>query len=324
MRNIIKVGIVGLLLGAMTGCTAAPTNTTNNSGSPAALTDVTVGIVPFSPDAILFYAMDSGIFKKHGLNVTTQPAASPIEVSAAMLSGTQQFGFITAPVLLNAAIAGTRMKCVAPVSGEIPKGDKGAALVSSKASGITTVQQFANKKIAVVQLGSINRLSLQKTFADAGVTGVQFVAIPFPQMPQALADGRVDGAEIVTPFLTTATAAGANLIQWNPDAHLWPNGTIYCFAATSDYLAKNAKVATAFQAAMKESILYAKGHEQEVLKSLVEHLKLSPEVAAKQELATNFVPEINADSIGSIQADMKQQGWIKTTVPVGDLVWNGK
>jgi NitT/TauT family transport system substrate-binding protein len=267
--------------------------------------------------------MDSGIFEKHGLKVTTQPAASPIEVSAAMVSGTQQFGFITTPVLVNAAIAGTSLKCVSPIDGQISSERDASALVASKESGITTLAGFAGKKFAVVQLGSINRLGAQKLFDDAGVKDVEYVAIPFPQMPQALADGRVSGAVITSPFSGTAIAAGAKVIA-HPSSDTWPNGTIYCYAGTGDYLNKNPKVAKAFQDAMKESILYTKDHEAEVLKTLVEHLKLTPEVAAKQVIPSNYIPELNIKSIDSIQAEMKRQDWIKSTVDVDDLVWTAK
>jgi NitT/TauT family transport system substrate-binding protein len=329
MRKIIKIGLVGMLIGALAACSTGPTagdtptKSDSKTAAPITMTDVTVGIVPFSPNAILFHAMDSGIFEKHGLKVTTQPAASPIEVSAAMVSGTQQFGFITTPVLVNAAIAGTSLKCVSPIDGELSSERDASALVASKESGITTLAGFAGKKFAVVQLGSINRLGAQKLFDDAGVKNVEYVAIPFPQMPQALADGRVAGAVITSPFSGTAIAAGAKVIA-HPSSDTWPNGTIYCYAGTGDYLNKNPKVAKAFQDAMKESILYTKDHEAEVLKTLVEHLKLTPEVAAKQVIPSNYVPELNVKSIDAIQAEMKRQDWIKSTVDVNALVWTAK
>jgi NitT/TauT family transport system substrate-binding protein len=325
MRRMMKLGMAAIVVGALAGCSAGPAGEGAGSASdaPAELTEVSVSIVPFSPDAVLFYAMENGIFEKHGLKVTTQNAASPIEVSAALVSGTQQFGFITTPVLVNAAIAGTSLKCVSPIDGQISSERDASALVASKESGITTLEGFAGKKFAVVQLGSINRLGAQKLFDDAGVKDVEYVAIPFPQMPQALADGRVSGAVITSPFSGTAIAAGAKVIA-HPSSDTWPNGTIYCYAGTGDYLDKNPKVAKAFQDAMKESILYTKDHEAEVLKTLVEHLKLTPEVAAKQVIPSNYIPELNIKSIDSIQAEMKRQDWIKSTVDVDDLVWTAK
>src|SRR5690349_3667303 len=66
----------------------------SSAGTPASVTNVTLGYVPYSDDASLFYAQDSGIFRKHGLNVTFVAQASPVAVEASMASGTEQFGFI--------------------------------------------------------------------------------------------------------------------------------------------------------------------------------------------------------------------------------------
>lgn len=318
MRRIFTVAAASAL--AMAVLAACGSGSSPGDTDAKGLTKLTVGIVPFSPDAVMFHAMDAGIFKKHGLEVKTEPAASPIAISAAMVSGKQQFGFITTPVLVNANLAGTAMKCVSPVDGQVNKERDSSALVTSKKSGITSLAGLAGKKFAVVQLGSINRLGAQKLFDDAGVKGVKYLAIPFPQMPQALADGRVDGAVITSPYVETAIDAGANVLA-HPSSDIWPDGTIYCFAAMSKYLTENPKIAKAFNAAMTESITYAKDHEPEVLKSLVSHLKLSPKEAAAQIIPSNYVPEINRDSIASIQSEMEKQGVIKKTVNPDDLVW---
>ncbi|MGH3252848.1 MAG: ABC transporter substrate-binding protein, partial [Trebonia sp.] len=71
---------------------------------------MTLGYVPYSDDASLFYAQSSGIFKKHGLNVTFVAQASPVAVEASMASGTEQFGFITTPVLINLNSKGVNVK----------------------------------------------------------------------------------------------------------------------------------------------------------------------------------------------------------------------
>src|SRR5690348_2577032 len=64
---------------ASAGSTSASgASSANASGSGSGtVTNVTLGYVPYSDDASLFYAQSSGIFKKHGLNVTFVPQASP-------------------------------------------------------------------------------------------------------------------------------------------------------------------------------------------------------------------------------------------------------
>ncbi|MFC4108243.1 ABC transporter substrate-binding protein [Micromonospora zhanjiangensis] len=315
MRKIVSAVVAA----AMTAVFAAGCG--GGSGETSGgLTTVKVGIVPFSPNAVLFHAMDGGIFAKHGLKVTTVSAAAPTPIVAAMVSGQQQFGFVTTPVLLNVNAEGTAVKCVSPVDGQISKDRDASALVASAKSGITDIKGLAGKKVAVVQLSSINLIGAKKLAEQAGVTNIEWVAIPFPQMPQALADGRVDGAVVTSPYLDTAVAAGAKKLAY-PSSQLWPEGTIYCYGATDKYLQEHPDVAKKFHDAMTEAIQYGKDHEAEIKKTLETYLKLSPEEAQKQILPTNYVPEINVPSIASIQDVMAQQGSVKKKVDPKDLVW---
>src|SRR4051794_35623729 len=95
----------------------------SSGGASGTVTNVSVGYVPYSDDAALFYAQDGGIFRKHGLNVTFVPQASPVAVEASMASGTEQFGFITVPVLINLNSKGVQVKCVSSVDGNQPSSD---------------------------------------------------------------------------------------------------------------------------------------------------------------------------------------------------------
>ena len=311
---------VAAVLSITAACGSSSSDDAAGSSGSGGLTDVTVGIVPFSPNAVLFLAQKNGIFKKHGLNVTTESAAAPTPIVASMVAGKQQFGFVTTPVLVNANAQGTGIKCVAPIDGQISPDRDASALVAAKDSGITSLKDLSGKTVAVVQLSSINLIGAQKLITDAGAKDTKFVAMPFPQMPQALADGRVDAAVITSPYVETALEAGAVPLA-HPSSDLWPNGTIYCYAATSSYLKENPKVAQEFHDAMVEAITYTKDHEDEAKATLVDHLDLTPEQAQAQVIPSNYVPEINTDSIASIEKVMVEQGAIKKEVDPADLVW---
>lgn len=324
----MRTGVKVMALAAVVSVAAACGSSSGSSSSGAAgassggtsLTDVTVGIVPFTPNAVLFLAQKNGLFKKHGLNVTTESAAAPTPIVASMVAGKQQFGFLTTPVLINANSRGTSVKCVSPIDGQTAPDRDASALVVPKGSGITSPKDLSGKTVAVVQLSSINLIGAQKVITNAGGKGTKFIAMPFPQMPQALADGRVDAAVITSPYLQTALKAGAVALA-HPSSDLWPNGTIYCYAATASYLQKNAKVAKEFQDAMVEAITYTKSHEDEAKATLVDGLKLTPAQAKAQVIPSNFVPEIDVKSISSIQDVMVEQGGLKKKVDPSDLVW---
>jgi NitT/TauT family transport system substrate-binding protein len=288
------------------------------------VTNVTLGYVPYSDDASLFYAQDSGIFKQHGLNVSFVAQASPVAVEASMASGTEQFGFITTPVLINLNSKGVNVKCVSSVDGNEPSNpaDDSTVLVAAKGSGITSVKDLAGKNVAEVQLTSLNSLAVEILAKQAGVNpaSIHQIAIPFAQMPAALAQGRVQAAVIVAPFASTATAEGATVLT-HPNSDLFPNGTVTCLDAMASYLSANSTVASEFRAAMNQSIAYTKTHEAQVKQSLVKGLSLTPAVAANQILATNFNSTFNVSSITTIETYMKQFGEITSEPPASSLVW---
>jgi NitT/TauT family transport system substrate-binding protein len=297
----------------------------SGSSAPGGVTNVTLGYVPYSDDASLFYAQSSGIFKKHGLNVKLVPQASPVAVEASMASGTEQFGFVTTPVLVNLNSKGVNVKCVSTVDGNQPStgADDPTVLVAAKGSGIKSVKDLAGKNVAEVQLTSLNALAVQVLAKQAGIdpASIHQIAIPFPQMPAALSQGRVQAAVIVSPFAATALSEGATVLA-HPNTQLFPNATVTCLDAMSSYIDANPTIVREFRAAMDESIAFSKTHESVVKQSLVKGLNLTPDVAAKQVLATDWNPALNTASITKIENYMKQYGMITSIPPAENMVWN--
>jgi NitT/TauT family transport system substrate-binding protein len=337
--------MVGVLLAATAAAAAACSSSPSSSAAPAgtaggsgtagsagagasasgAVTNVTLGYVPYSDDASLFYAQDSGIFRQHGLNVTFVAQASPVAVEASMASGTEQFGFITTPVLINLNSKGVNVKCVSSVDGSEPSNpaNDSTVLVAAKGSGITSVKDLAGKNVAEVQLTSLNSLAVEILAKQAGIdpASIHQIAIPFPQMPAALAQGRVQAAVIVAPFASTALGEGATVLT-HPNVDLFPNGTVTCLDAMGSYISANPTVASEFRAAMDESIAYSQTHQAVVKQTLVKGLSLAPAVAAKQVLATNWNPALNLASITMIENYMRQFGVITSEPPAASMVWN--
>jgi NitT/TauT family transport system substrate-binding protein len=297
----------------------------SGSSAPGTVTNVTLGYVPYSDDASLFYAQNSGIFKKHGLNVSFVAQASPVAVEASMASGTEQFGFITTPVLINLNSKGVGVKCVSTVDGNEPTDPAvdTTVLVAAKGSGIKSVKDLAGKNVAEVQLTSLNSLSVMVLAKQAGIDphSIHQIAIPFPQMPAALAQGRVQAAVIVAPFTQTALGEGATVIT-HPNQVLFPNGTLTCLDAMNSYISAHPAVVSGFRAAMDEAITYSATHQAEVKQTLVKGLNLTPAVAAKQVLDTNFNTAFNTASITQIGNDMKDLGIVSSVPPASSLIWN--
>jgi NitT/TauT family transport system substrate-binding protein len=327
-RCVATLGVV-VLAAAMAACSSS-SSPSSGGGTPAAtsgggVTNVTLGYVPYVDDASLFYAQDSGIFRKHGLNVTFVPQASPVAVEASMASGTEQFGFVTTPVLINLNSKGVPVKCVTTVDGNQPSSAAAdsTVLVAAKGSGITSIAGLAGKNVAEVQLTSLNSLAVMVLAKRAGVdpASIHQVAMPFPQMPAALAQGRVQAAVIVAPFAAAALADGATVLV-HPNVALFPNATVTCLDAMGSYISSHASVVADFRAAMNESIAYSQTHQSVVKQTLVKHLSLTAAVAQKELLSTDWNPALNPASITLIEGYMKQFGQITSEPAASSMIWN--
>ena len=322
----MKIALCAAALAAgLAGCGGSSASGGGSSGSPGAgTTSVTLGYVPYADDAALFLAVDNGIFAKHGLKVSLVPAANPTAVVASMVSGQEQFGFVTTPVLVNVNVKGTPLKCVSTVDGQQPANtaQDGTMLVAAKGSGITTVSGLAGKKVATVQLASLNSLALQVLAKRSGINpaSIQLIQMPFPQMPAALSQGRVQAAVIVSPFVNTAVAEGATVLN-HPNAVLFGGATITCLSALGSYVSQHPGTVSAFHAAMTEAIAYAQAHQSAAKATLAKYMSLTPEVAQKQILSTDWNPVLNPGSVSQIEADMKQFGQIQQTIPASSMIW---
>jgi NitT/TauT family transport system substrate-binding protein len=323
MGQIKVVGAAIVLAIAVAACGSSSSSSVG--GGSGGVTNVTLGYVPYADDAALFYAQDGGIFRKHGLNVTFTAQASPVAVEASMASGTEQFGFVTTPVLINLNSKGVSVKCVSSVDGSQPASaaQDSTALVAAKGSGITSIADLKGKNVAEVQLTSLNSLAVAVLAKRAGVdpASIHQIAMPFPQMPAALAQGRVQAAVIVAPFVNTALAEGATPIT-HPNVDLFPNGTVTCLDAMSSYISANPKVVADFRAAMDESIAYSKTHQAAAKATLAGHLNLPAAVAQKERLSTNWDPALNPASITLIEGYMKEFGVISSTPPASSMIWS--
>jgi NitT/TauT family transport system substrate-binding protein len=310
-----------VLAAAVAACGGGPVS----SGAGTGVTNVALGYVPYADDAALFYAQDSGIFRSHGLNVSFVAQASPVAVEASMASGTEQFGFITTPVLVNLNSKDVPVKCVSSVDGSQPSSpaQDSTVLVAAKGTGITSLAGLAGKDVAEVQLTSLNSLAVEVLAKRAGIdpASIHQVAMPFPQMPAALAQGRVQAAVIVAPFAGTALAEGATVLT-HPNVDLFPNGTVTCLDAMASYISANGKLVSGFRAAMDASIAYCQAHQPACKATLAKYLNLPAAVAQKEILSTNWNPALNPASITLIEGYMKEFGEITSAPPASSMIWN--
>lgn len=325
VRALAVAGVMALVAGCGGSGGSSSSSAAGSGSHGSSATSVTFGYVPYGDDGPLFLGMEKGFFASRGLTVKPVPAASPTPIVANLVSGQDQFGFVTTNVLVNAVSHGVPIKCVSTVDGNqspSPKHDS-AVLLAAPGSGVTSVSQLANKTVAVVQLNSLNSVDVQQEVSQAGgnASSVHLISLPFPQMPQALKSGRVAAAMVVSPFSATAIKEGAKPLAY-PNSSLFPNGTITCIAASTSYIKSHPAQVKAWQAAIDQSAQYAKGHLSAARTTLTKYLNLSPVAAAHAVLSTNWQTNIDQASVLKQENLLKKFGALTSVVPVSKLFYN--
>ena len=202
IRNIVRfAGAAALAIVAGAGCTSSSAAPDSAGGS--GLTRVDVGVLPIIDNAPVFIALQHGLFRAQGLDVTPVILASGEASTQELLSGKLQFAFSNYVTSILAASQGAKLRIVADGAQTLPDTN---VIMIAKGSPIRNVQDLRGKTVAVNALGNIGSLMVDSTLQTFGVpvNSVKFKVLPFPLMAAALQDHSVDAAWMAEPFITQA------------------------------------------------------------------------------------------------------------------------
>ncbi|MFN8529760.1 MAG: ABC transporter substrate-binding protein [Anaerolineae bacterium] len=181
--------------------------------TPEALDTVTVGIFGLSSDAAVFIAIDRGYFRDQGIHVETSQFTALSDMIPALATGQLDVGNAnTGAALFNALGTDYGLKIVAD-NATIEEGRDGSALVLRQelADTIASPADLRGLRIgAVANGGTPTHICLEELLETVGMTSedVELTQLPFPAMGAALANGAVEGAIIVEPFLSAGLSQG--------------------------------------------------------------------------------------------------------------------
>ncbi len=105
------------------------------------------------------------------------------------------------------------------------------------------------------------KAALDKSGVDS--SSVKLLAMPFPTMRTALANGQVDAVWTPEPFMSQILSDGGRIVM-APGPVLgkyWPIG---CYAARNEWVRKNPGLMQKFRTAMNQSLIYAQSHPDEI------------------------------------------------------------
>jgi NitT/TauT family transport system substrate-binding protein len=278
----------------------------------------------------MFYGMDSGIFKDHGLELKVVPQTDVAAIVSGIASGSYDFGFATVVHVLTANANGIPIRTVSTIEGQIRPDDDGTVTIASAASGITDYADLEGKKLATVGLSSMNTLTTWALADEAGIdpTSIELVQLPFGQMAAALENGDVDAAVMQWPFAQDAMDAGG--VSLGYDNRVMFKDTATTFLNTSQsFIDQNPNTVKAFSEAMTESIEAASADPDAARAALGKAVGLTDEQAAGARWNIGGVPQLNLKAFETAQKFLvkySEDASAKSAIEaldVSTLVWSG-
>jgi NitT/TauT family transport system substrate-binding protein len=313
------VGALALLLAA---CGGSDDNDSPAAGGAATEnTKVTVGIIPIVDVAPIYLGVKQGFFSAQKIDLKLQAGQGGAAIVPGVVSGQFQFGFSNVTSLIVARSKALPVKIVA--AGNSSTGQSGkdfSAVVVKNDSPIKTAADLAGKSVSVNTLNNIGDTTVRQSIKKAGADpkSVKFVELPFPDMPAALAAGRVDAAWVVEPFLTIAKQQGArevasNMVDTDPEV------MVAAYFTSEKLVADNPDVVKRFTTAMQQSLDYAQKNPDQAREILNSYAKIDPGVATAMVLP-KWSSEINTRTV-QLMADLaKEDGLVKTAVDTSKLL----
>lgn len=232
--------------------------------SAAALATLHVGGSADMDAAPILYGVSAGVFRRYGLDVVFQKAASGSAVAAAVAGGALEIGKSSVVPLISAHARGIPLTIVAPsVVHRIGMAD--SALMVAADSPIRTARDLNGKAVSVAGLRDMQWLATHAWLdANGGdSSSVQFLEIPGASVGNALEAGRIGAGTLSEPYITQALSSGkARILAKMVDAL----GSVMttAFFTTTGYAAQHRDVIERFDRAIVEASAYCNTHPDEM------------------------------------------------------------
>jgi NitT/TauT family transport system substrate-binding protein len=254
----------------------------DQASEDAELATVRLGMLPIADFAPLLVAQHQGYFADNGIEIQATNLEGGAAAIPALEGGSLDVIGTNLVSVVQAHQAGLDIRCF---SGIVRKPSDGQvlALLTGADSGVTEPADLAGATIAVNTLENINQLVAMAWLQQHGVDpgSVDFIAVGFPDMSQALSSGQVQAALVDEPFVTTALDGGAQVLDPRPYQAINDAPAFSCIASTGEWVDANADTAAAFVRSVQQGIEYLEANPDEWQVLLTEDMNVDAEVAER-------------------------------------------
>jgi NitT/TauT family transport system substrate-binding protein len=304
MRLLVAALLFALL--AVAGCGDDGGGDEGEAGGQASLrVQDTAGV----PSAFLEYGVQKGFFKDHQLDVEVTPSQGGATVVPAVVSGDSDIAGSNVVSVLLAQTKDIPIKIVAP--GTFVRSDEDqdfSAILVSGDSDIRSPKDLEGKTLAVNTLENVAELTAKESLSKHGVdvSGIKLAEVDFPDMNGALAQGRVDAAFQIEPFVSLGLKEGYRVID-RPYVGTKPGLQIGSYFTSEQFLAENADVVERFRQGVADTAAAIAEEPADFRKFLPEASEIPPP-AAQQAVLPEWKAENDRASLELTAALMERYG----------------
>ncbi len=317
---------VPLVLSACGGGDASGTaDEASTGGSTAAgaaeTTAVRVADTAGMPSAFLQYGVDEGHFEDVGLDVTVDVSIGGAAAVPALVNGETQFAGSNTVSAILAASKGLPITIVAAGTRTVAEPSEDfARIVASQSSGIDDVTELEGATIAVNTLENVNDVVIKTLMEDAGAdyTQVGFAEMGFSDMLPAVANGQVDGALLIEPFVTMALDQGAVEVA-SPYAESMEDMMVGTYMTSEEYAAENPDVVAAFQRGVEATGQAITDDPDAFREALPEVTTIEADLAGQINLPS-WTAEVDVETLRFLNERMVRYGLLDEEIVVEDIV----
>jgi NitT/TauT family transport system substrate-binding protein len=217
------------------------------------------------PATPFLYAMESGLFRKNGLDATLERATSGAASASAVVGGTFEVGKASVISFISAYVHGLPLLAVAAAGDYDASRPPTAALAVRPDAAIHSGADLNGKTIAVSALNDLFSIAA-RAWVDAhggDSSTVKLIELPTSTAVEGVVSGRVDAAVVVQPFLSRALDNGSLRVVGDPVSALGNHHTDSLWFMTTGYVQKNPGVVNRFMRTIRDAAIYVNGHPAE-------------------------------------------------------------
>lgn len=282
-----------------------------------------VSTIPIADTASFEVARERGFFAAEGLEIDTTPTSGGAVGIPALMSGQLQIAYSNVVSIVLAASQGLDLVIIAAAdeTGDAPPDLAG--LVTKPGGGLKDGKSLEGKRVAVNSRNNIIWLYTREWIAQTGgdPNKVNYIEVPFPQMTDAVGQGRVDAAMLVEPFLSGGLKSGQlESVGW-PYSTVQKRLPVSQFATTRAYADANPEILAKFRRAMAAATDWTNANirSEEFLKLLSGYTK-APAERIKDATVPVFVKTVDPAGVAFVAALMKKHGILKNDVEAAKLI----